>query len=92
MLGGSEGRGEETPTPGGVSSSAATWGSAPDKSEEEIPESQVERWSGVRSRLDAILRVLTGGRWSSAREGGSSTQRPGHDLSTGGKSLSLIHI
>ena len=72
---------KQTPTPGGVSSTTATWGSAPEKSEDEV-----ERWSGVRSRLDAILGVLTGGRWSSAREGGNISQRPGRDLSTRGKS------
>ena len=70
---------------GGVSRSPSR--SVPSKSEEEIQHSsEVERWSGVRSRLDAILGVLTGGRWSSAREGGNMPRRPGHDLSTGGKS------
>ena len=69
---------KQTPTlGGGVGSTTATWGSVHDKSEEEIPESEVERWSGVRSRLDAILGVLTRGRWSSTREGGNMPRRPG---------------
>jgi len=33
----------------------------------EIPENEAETWSGVRSHLDAILGVLSGGRWSSIR-------------------------
>ena len=67
----------QTLTPGGFSSSAATWGSAPNKLEEEIPESEVERWSGVRSRLDTILGVLTGGRWSSAEREAAFPRGPG---------------
>ena len=46
----------------------------------------MKRRSGVRSRLDAILGVLSGGRWSSVG-GGSVSEMHKRDLSTGRRSL-----
>ena len=57
----------------------------PRSSETQIPENESEKWSGVRSRLDAVLGVLSGGRWSSTG-GGSVSERPERDLNTGRQS------
>ena len=54
-------------------------------SEVESPEDEAEKWSGVRSHLDAILGVLSGGRWSS-EGGGRSSERHKQDQSTGRRS------
>ena len=49
-------------------------------SEVEVPEDDSEKWNGVRSRLDAILGVLSRGTWSSGR--GRSFQRQKRGLGT----------